>query len=159
MKWTKILLFSIGIVFEIFAFVISNSENLPNVFRYLSHDYYRATQGFIKLSNDLILKPSDKGFEEINKIAKDIISQSNPVELFNSIRLDSIICDPDTKLKIDKEYTGNVTNVFLYYSNGQNLNWSMENIIHHINQLKNKSIFHWSIFLVVLGIMFQIWSF
>ena len=159
MKWTKILLFSIGIVFEIFAFVISNSDNLPIVYRCISIDYYNANQGYKKLSNDRSLMPGDKGFEEIYVFAEDFLLQANSQELVNKFVIDSIKCDSYAKFYAGREFSGWRTNVYLYISNGQKLNWYLEDIIPRIEQLKNKSIFHWSIFLVALGIMFQIWSF
>jgi len=57
-RFTKIL-FGIGLFLEILAFLLSNSSQMPWMYRIFSLSYYYAQQGLQKLNSDRLLNPED----------------------------------------------------------------------------------------------------
>jgi len=147
-------LFIVGLIIEISAFLISQTNNIPFVLNMLSPKYITATKGLIQLESKKLLAPEDTGFNEVENIFISLARAQNPAEKIKSI---SAIQFYRKAAPTFKKYSAKVNfPLIVKLSNGQEIEWEFNELKELIEELKIKHIFLYSFIIFLLGIAFQV---
>lgn len=153
MKKIPHILFAIGLMLEILAFLISNASNIPLLLSLLSPTYYNAQQGLMKLNLDKILISKDDGFQEISTIFnKQSIEEGRP-DLATIAFVKFIQKTPQMGYSVKS--AGVQTPIVGYLDNGQIINWYLEDISADIDTLKSGNIFWEAVIIFSFGVIIQ----
>ena len=150
-------LFVFGLLLEIFAFLISNTSNLPWMHRLLSPTYYKAQKALQKLDSEKELIQADYGFKEvIKKFREKAIEEGHPeVSEISVIK----IVRGNPKMGFSANSAGVKTPIDFHLEGGKTVGWYMEEIIAKIETLRTKNLFWWGVGLFTIGVILQIVGF
>ncbi len=153
-----IILFIIGLAIEIVAFSVNQMENIPFVVKIISPKYARASNGLEKLGSSMVLTPSDEGFNEFQEIFLNLLRDQNPSEPIASISILKFQRE-GARLVFSQKRTKEVIPVKVFISNGQEINWNLEDLIANIEKFKKQNTFVTSIIIFLIGVIIQIIGF
>ena len=153
-----ITLFIIGLAIETVAFFISQMENIPFVLKIISPKYAHASKGLEKLESSMILEPPDEGFKEFQEIFLNLLRKQNTPEKLTSISVLKFQRE-GARLALSEKRTKEVIPIKVFVSNGQEINWNVEDLVKNIEKFKKKNTFVTSIIIFLFGISIQITGF
>jgi len=137
------------------GFLASNAKNIPIILPYLTPSYYNATVGMKILSDKGILLPENQGFEVIETLFLDYASTQNSPDIIKTISLLSITLK-NASLRFGEKRAREYRPIELKLSNGQKVEWSLDNLQSKIDKLFDSAIFKWSYSLFLVGLIFEI---
>lgn len=152
------ILFITGLVIEAIAFFIGYAESVPFVYRIISPAYYHANKGVDILSENRVLEPNDDGFQEIERLFKTVAQKQNPPEVINSLSALQFL-KKNAAMTFSKDRAKEVISVEVKLSNGQSVNWDLNEISDLASQLKSSSLFYWALAIFLFGILIQVIGF
>lgn len=154
MNKVAIILFILGVIFEIGAFFGSQAKNIPAVLRFIAPRYSKAVKGLNILDSQNVLNPGNKGFREIADVFINVASQKNEPEIISSITVLRIVRE-GAELRFSPKRAREVIPIKFELSNGQTVNWDLSYITEEVNKLEQRSIFRYSIWILIAGLIFM----
>ena len=142
-----ITLFIFGVVIATTAFFINQMDNIPFVVKLISPKYARSSKGLDKLDSSGVLMPSDEGFMEFQEIFLNFLCEQTSPEKTISISV--------KKFQRSRAII-NLSPIKVFISNGQEINWSYEDLIKNIENFKKKNTFVTSFIIFLFGVIIQI---
>ena len=152
MNKVAITLFVIGVLLEIGAFFGAQAKNIPPVLRFIAPRYSKAINGLSILDSQNVLNPGEKGFKEIVDIFIDVASQQNKPQIISKIKVLKIVRE-GAQLRFSQKRAKEVIPIKFELSNGQTIDWDLESMTEEINKLQQKSLFKYSIWILIAGIV------
>ena len=152
-KITRIL-FVAGLLLEIFAFLISNTSNLPWMHRLLSPTYYKAQKALQKLDSKKELIQTDYGFQEVIKKFREKAMEEGHPEVSEIPVIKIVRGNP--RMGFSANSAGVTTPIDFHLESGKTVGWYMEEIIEKIETLRTKNLFWWGASLFLIGIILQV---
>jgi len=158
MKNITLILFVSGIFVETIAFFIGYAEHVPFLYQVISPTYYCANKGFEKLRDVKLLKQTDKGFIQISQLFKDVAAKQNPAEVVERINPTEFI-RKGAMQAFSTDRVKEVIKVGVKLSNGQTVDWDLNEISSMVKALKSTNTFQWALKIFSLGVLIQIIGF
>ncbi len=158
MKTSAVVLFILGILLAVGAFLGDKAESIPFVLSLLAPEYAGAQSGLAELEKKMTLSPGDKGFEALKSIFLSRLSKENPPDRLAGITVTQIERHRPA-LVFGKLRAGEVVKVTFSLSNGQTLDWSLDKISEAILAQKARRIFRFSAIVLFVGILIQVAGF
>jgi hypothetical protein len=158
MRRSVIILFILGLLFEIAAFIGGHADSIPFVLQVISPSYVRAKQGLKNLDTDMTLSPDELGFAEISRVFLERLAKDNPPEKLANISIIKIY-RKRAYLGIGRKRAGEVIPITFVLSNGQEIDWKLKFLSPLINELKSKRVFLAAVIVFMAGVSLQIIGF
>lgn len=158
MRFLVIILFAVGLLFEIAAFMGSHADNIPFALKVIVPDYVKAKAGLRKLEKDMALSPQDPGFDQIAKVFIDRLTLTNPAEKLASI---SVVKIHRSRPEMVFSRTRVKEKIVISFelSNSQKLDWVIESLTSHVDELKTGRVFIAAVIIFIAGVILQILAF
>jgi len=153
-----ITLFIIGLFIESVAFFLNQIENIPFVVTIISPKYSHSLKGLKKLESSLIIESQDDGFTEFQEIFLNLLRKQNPSQNIDSISVLKFQRE-GARMTFSQKRTKEVIPIKVFISNGQELDWNLEELTSKIENFKKKNTFVISICIFLLGVTIQIVGF
>ena len=150
-----ITLIIVGLVIETVAFFVSQIENIPFVLRIVSPKYAHASKGLKRLESSTALTPSDEGFNEFQDIFLNLLCAQNPTEQVTSISILKFQRE-GARLAFSKKRAREVIPIKVFISNGQEIDWNIEDLVENVERLKKTDTFVISVIIFLFGVIIQI---
>ncbi len=153
-----IIIFFVGLFFEIVGFLIGYADNVPFVFKFISPDYAKAEKGLLTLEKKMELNKQDIGFKEIAHVFFEELKLQNPPEALVDLSITRIIRG-NPYLSFGRKEVKPKISIGIELSDDQKLNWELEPLTILVNELKNKNLFKWAVAIFFSGIVVQVIGF
>ena len=158
MKTSALVLFVLGILFAICAFLGDEADNMPFVLRLVAPEYTECQSGLVELEKEMILSPGDQGFEALAKTFLSRLARDNPPDRLAGVSITKIERNRPIAA-FGKLLAGQVVKVTFSLSSGQTIDWSLDRLSEAVLALKTGRIFPFSAILLSGGILIQIVGF
>jgi len=147
-----VVIFIVGILVSVCAFVADKVDHIPAVLKLLAPGYARAQTAIEKLKSAKTLEPSDAGFAEISKLFFERAASENAPELLATLSIRKLTRQT-AMMAFGESQVGEVVPVEAELSNGQKVQWDLKQIEAQATSLKESRIFHFSVGFFVLGLI------
>jgi hypothetical protein len=147
-----IIVFVVGILVSICAFIADKVDHIPVVLRMLAPEYSHVETALAKLRDIKSLAPADEGFSEISKLFFQTAARKNPPELLATLSITKLTRQT-AMMAFGENQVGEVVPLEVELSNGQKVRWDMKQVEAQAASLKEGRIFHFSVGLFILGVI------
>ena len=158
MKHLPVLLFSLGLLIELSAFFIGTADYAPIVYKIISPSFYRANNGLEKLREKKVLETQDQGFHEISILFKSVAAKQNPPDVVKNIGITQFV-RKGAMLAFSTDRAKEVIKVEVKLSNGQSVEWDLNEIESMVGGLKTANTFRWALGMFFVGALVQVIGF
>jgi len=158
MKYLPLTLFVLGLLIEVTAFFIVNADDVPLVYKIISPSFYRANNGLNMLRETKKLEQKDQGFPEIAQLFKNVAVKTNSPDVVDKIDVTQFI-RKGAMLAFSSDRAKEVIKVEVIFSNGQSVNWDLNEIDSMVKDMKTSNVFRWALIMFFIGVLIQIIGF
>jgi len=154
MKPSAMVLFILGILLTVGAFLGDKADNVPFVLSLVAPEYTEAQFGLVELEKKMALSPEDHGFQSLANIFLARLAKDNSPDRLAGVFITKIERHPPA-LVFRKLRVSEVVKVTFSLSVGQTIDWSIEKLSEAIIAIKTERIFRFSVFVLLGGILLQ----
>lgn len=159
MRKITLVLFVLGLIFEIIGFPMSHADDCSWILIIASPTYGSAKVGYDTVRKDKILRPANRGFNQMFAIVKGLIEEKDPSFVLNEFAVDRFTYEAGSRISIGNNVLGDASKIVARFSNGQTLSIPLKTLEEEIELLKSNAILYWSVGLFVGGLVLQIVGF
>jgi hypothetical protein len=157
-KTSALVLFVLGILLAVGAFLGDKADSLPFILSLLSPKYTEAQSGLTGLGNKMTLSSGDQGFRILANMFLSRIEEGDPPDRIADVTITKIERRRPT-LVFGKRRAREVVKVTFSLSNGQSLDWTLAKLSEAVLALKAGRIFLFSASVLFVGILTQVVGF
>lgn len=158
MKHLPLLVFAIGLLIEVAAFFVGYADCVPVIYKVISPSYSLAINGLDKLREKKVLEPQYRGFIKISELFKNVASKQNKPEIVEKIEVTQFV-KKGAMLAFSTERAKEVIKVEVKLSNGQSVEWDLNEIERMVANMKSSYTFWWAMAVFLVGVILQIIGF